>query len=192
MSTIDAAEYRRRMKERAHPFIGHEGVGSRISAEKKHNILILKESRFSQLVVVFGLLLFGPGLTAVMIAKRHDAEFVKTPWPILLFIALFSAIGWIAGTKYLFRMAAGRRIEVDANQGIVSLYAGGRRVERQVARVEIAGFDIVRTWYHADSNWVENFTLRVKCRDADTIELCTSDSRSDIGSMKALIEEMIP
>jgi len=176
MSAIDADEYRRRMKERAHPFIGHEGVGSRISAEKKNNILILKESRFSQLVVIFGLLLFGPGLTVMMIAKRHHAEFLRMPWPILFVIAFFCLIGWIYGTKYLFRMAAGRRIEVDANQGIVSLYAGGRRVERQVARVEIAGFDIVRTWYHADSNWVENFTLRVKCRDADTIELCTSDT----------------
>ena len=192
MSAIDADEYRRRMKERAHPFIGHEGVGSRISSEKKNNILILKESRFSQLVVVLGLLLFGPGLTAVMIAKRHDAEFLKTPWPILLVIALFCAIGWIAGAKYLFRMVAGRRIEVDGTHRMVSLYAGGARVERQVARAEIAGFDIVRTWYHADSNWVENFTLRVKCRDADAIELCTSDSRGDIESMKALVEEMIP
>ena len=180
------------MKERAHPFIGHDGVGSRISAEKKNNILILKESRFSQLVVVLGLLLFGPGLTAVMIAKRHDAEFLKTPWALLLVIALFCLIGWIAGAKYLFRMVAGRRIEVDGNQGIVSLYSGGRRVEKQVARAEIAEFDIVRTWYHADSNWVENFTLRVKCRDADTIELCTSGSRSDIESMKAFVEEMIP
>jgi hypothetical protein len=192
MSSIDAGEYRRRMKERAHPFIGHEGVGSRISAEKKNNVLILKESRFSQLVVVFGLLLFGPGLTAVMIAKRHDAEFLKTPWPLLLVIAFFCLIGWIAGAKYLFRMVAGRRIEVDGTHRMVSLYAGGGRVERQVARAEIIGFDIVRTWYQADSDWVENFTLRVKCRDADTIELCTSDSRGDIESMKALIEEMIP
>jgi hypothetical protein len=192
MNAIDAAEYRRRMKERAHPFIGHEGVGSRISAEKKNNILILKESRFSQLVVVFGLLLFGPGLTAVMIAKRHDPEFLKTPWPILLVIAIFCLIGWIAGAKYLFRMVAGRRIEVDGTHRMVSLYAGGARVERQVARAEITGFDIVRTWYQADFDWVENFTLRVKCRDADTIELCTSDSRGDIESMKALAEQMIP
>ena len=192
MSAIDAAEYRRRMKERAHPFIGHEGVGSRISAEKKSNVLILKESLFSQVVVVICLLLFGPGLTAVMIAKRHDAEFLKTPWPLLLVIALFCLIGWIAGAKHLFRMVAGRRIEVDGTHRMVSLYAVGARVERQVARAEIAGFDIVRTWYQADSDWVENFTLRVKCRDADTIELCTSDSRGDIESMKALVEEMIP
>jgi hypothetical protein len=192
MSAIDAAEYRRRMKERAHPFIGHEGVGSRISAEKKSNVLILKESLFSQVVVVICLLLFGPGLTAVMIAKRHDAEFLKTPWPLLLVIALFCLIGWIAGAKHLFRMVAGRRIEVDGTHRMVSLYAVGARVERQVARAEIAGFDIVRTWYQADSDWVENFTLRVKCRDADTIELCTSDSRGDIESMKALVEKMIP
>jgi len=192
MSAIDAAEYRRRMKERAHPFIGHEGVGSRISAEKKSNVLILKESLFSQVVVVICLLLFGPGLTAVMIAKRHDAEFLKTPWPLLLVIALFCLIGWIAGAKHLFRMVAGRRIEVDGTHRMVSLYAVGARVERQVARAEIAGFDIVRTWYQADSDWVENFTLRVKCQDADTIELCTSDSRGDIESMKALVEEMIP
>ena len=192
MSAIDAAEYRRRMKERAHPFIGHEGVGSRISAEKKSNVLILKESLFSQVVVVICLLLFGPGLTAVMIAKRHDAEFLKTPWPLLLVIALFCLIGWIAGAKHLFRMVAGRRIEVDGTHRMVSLYAVGARVERQVARAEIAGFDIVRTWYQADSDWVENFTLRVKCRDADTIELCTSDSRGDIESMKALVEEIIP
>jgi hypothetical protein len=192
MSSIDADEYRRRMKERAHPFIGHEGVGSRISADKKNNMLILKESRFSQLVVLLGLLLFGPGVTVMMIAKRHDAEFLKTPWPILLVITFFCLIGWIAGVKYLFRMVAGRRIEVDGTHRMVSLYAGGARVERQVARAEIAAFDIARTWYHADSNWVENFTLRVKCRDADTIELCTSDSRGDIESMKALVEEMIP
>jgi hypothetical protein len=86
----------RRMNERAYPFIGHEGVGSRISVEKKNDRLILKESPFSQLIVVFGLLLFGPGLTVLMIAKRRDAEFLRTPWPILLTLALFSLIGWIA------------------------------------------------------------------------------------------------
>ena len=30
-SPISAEEYRQRTRERAHPFIGHEGVGSRIS-----------------------------------------------------------------------------------------------------------------------------------------------------------------
>jgi hypothetical protein len=192
MNIIDADEYRRRMNERAHPFIGHEGVGSRISAEKKNDRLILKESPFSQLIVVFGLLLFGPGLTALMIAKRHDADFLKTPWPILVILAFFSLIGWVAGAKYFLRMVTGRRIEVGGNQRIVSVYAGGRRPDRQVSRADIDGFDIISTWYHADSNWVENFTLRLKCRDGSTIELCTSDSKNNIESVKSLIEETIP
>jgi hypothetical protein len=192
MNVIDADEYRRRMNERAHPFIGHEGVGSRISVEKKNDRLILKESPFSQLIVVFGLLLFGPGLTVLMIAKRRDAEFLRTPWPILLILALFSLIGWIAGAKYFLRMVAGRRIEVSGNQRIVSVYARGRRPESQVSRADIDRFDIISTWYHADSNWVENFTLRLKCRDGSTIELCTSDSKSNTESVKSVIEETIP
>jgi hypothetical protein len=192
MNVSDANEYRRRMNERAHPFIGHEGVGSRISAKKKDDRLVLKESRFSQLMVLFGLLLFGPGLTALMITKRHDGEFLRTPWPLLVILALFSLIGWIVGAKYFFRMVAGRRIEVIGKQRIVSVYAKGRRPVRQVSRADIDGFDIISTWYHADSNWVENFTLRLKCRDGGTIELCTSDSKNNIESVKSLIEETIP
>jgi hypothetical protein len=119
--------------------------------------LILKESPFSQLIVVFGLLPFGPGLTALMVAKRHDAEFLRTPLPFLVVLALFSLIGWIAGAKYFLRMVTGRRIEVSGNQRIVSMYPGGRRPERQISREDIDRFDVISTWSHADSNWVENF-----------------------------------
>jgi hypothetical protein len=61
MNSLDAEAYRRRMNERVHPFIGHEGVGSKIAFQNKTDRLILKESPFRQVVLILSLLLFGPG-----------------------------------------------------------------------------------------------------------------------------------
>ena len=192
IAQTNADEYRQRMRDRARPFLGHEGVGSRISVnQKKPYGLVLKESFFGQIMVLAGLLLFGPGLTAVMIMKRGDAEFLKTPKPILVILAFFSLIAWISATKYFFRLVAGRRIEVSGYEKTVSLYTGGRRPQRQVSRTDIVGFDIISTWYHADSDWIENYTLRLKCREDETLDLCTSDSKNNIESVKSLIERTI-
>jgi hypothetical protein len=189
--SVEVEENRRKMNERAHPFIGHEGVGSKISVGKKTDRLILKESGLGQLIVIVSLLLFGPGLTASMIIKRHDPQFLKTPWPILAILVFFSCIGWVFGAKYLFRMVAGRRIEVRIDKGTVSMYAAGRRPQRELSREDVAGFDIFSTWYPTDSDSVENFTLRLKCRDGGTVELCTSDSKKNIEFVKSAIENTI-
>jgi len=191
MKITDVDEYRRKMNERAQPFIGHEGVGSKIYVKKTDDGLVLKESFLGQLMIVLGLFLFGPLLSAVMIARRNDPEFLTTPRPILAFLGFFSLIGWIFGAKYLFRMVAGRRIEVSRNKRAVYLYAGGRKPEKEVSREEIDGIDIFSTWYDTDSKSVENFTVRLKCRDGGTIDLCTCDSRKDVESVKSLIESTI-
>ncbi len=162
-ASMNVEDSRQKIGNQASPFVGHAGVGSRISVKKTSDGLVLKESVFSQLMTLYGLLLFGPGLTAMVLAKRADDEVLRMPWPFMVVLGFFSLLGWIFATKYFFRLAAGRRIEVGAADGTVSFFTGGRKAQRQVSRREIDGFDILNTGYRSDDEWVPNFTLRLKC-----------------------------
>src|ERR1700687_2042783 len=190
-ASMNVEDSRQRMGNQATPFIGHAGVGSRISVKKTSDALILKESVFSQLMTLYGLLLFGPGLTAMVIAKRADDEVLKMPWPFMVVVGFFSLLGWIFAAKYFVRLAAGRRIEVSAADGTVSFFTAGRKPQRQVSLQEIEGFDILNTGYRSDDEWVANFTLRLKCRDGTLLELCISDSKSNIDSAKSSLESLV-
>jgi hypothetical protein len=149
---IDVEELRRRINERVHPFLGNDGIGSRISVEKisvekkKTDGLVRRGSRRGQLMLLFGLALFSRGLTCVdghqeggrripknILAGRHHAR------PILV-----NSLGYRLQNTWL-RILRGRPIEINNYTRTVALYSGGRRAERLVSCDNVDGFDIVST-----------------------------------------------
>lgn len=177
------------MQNRANPFIGFEGIGSRIIAKNGPHGLTLKEATSSQLIKIFGLLIFGLGLTILFFVERE--KFLKHSWPILFICGIFSSVGWIFGLKFLYQFLIGRRIEISAMDGAILLIRGGNSVDCRIERSSIIELEVVSTWFHSEGSWTENFTLRVSCNGGKVIDLCTSNRRSDVDSIKSTVESLI-
>jgi hypothetical protein len=180
---LSPEELRQRFRTRAKPYVGHEGIGSRINLEQNSRGLIIKESFFSQLFKSFGLLLFGPGLTILSFVERE--KFARHPWPILVVLAFFSLFGWYFGLKFLSQLLGGRRVEIRAADGAILLIPSGNRIETLIERSDQANIEIISTWYRSKGKPTENFTLRVTTSDGKHLDLCTSDKRAEIEKILA-------
>ncbi len=179
MNEQEAEAFLRSAQDQPRSFIGHAGIGSRITLQDKDGVLIVKESLFSQLSVALGLLMFGPGLTRMAFFQKERV--LKNPPFILAVIGFFSLIGWVFGFKYLYRLLAGRRVEIHGADGSVELYAGAGAASRRIERSQVQRVENHKTVYRTDRGLlVDNFTVRLTLADGETVDLFTSDSTTQI------------
>jgi hypothetical protein len=190
MKPEEAEEYLRQMRDRANPFVGHEGIGSGISLQDKDGVLVVKESLFSQLIVVLSLLLFGPGLSCMAFFQKDSLK--RHPTAILLIMAFFSLIGWIFGFKYLYRLLAGRRVEIRLADGSIEFFSGGSEPSRRIERSEVQGIENHKTRYRTENGlMVDNFTLRLTLTGGVVVDLCTSDSLAKIEAVQSSLRSIL-
>lgn len=183
-------EYKQRMKNRPSPYIGFEGIGCRISLKSRTGRLTIKESIASQLFKVVGLLLFGPGLTALAVIEKE--QILKRPWPILAVTAFFSLVGWFFGFRFLLQLLGNRRVEVCFQDGSISLISQGNSPDIRIERSSISRTEIASTWFSSsESGWIENFTLRLVCQNGKVVDLCTSNSKLNIETVKSALDRAI-
>lgn len=166
------------------PFIGHPGFGSRVVLQDKDGVFVVKESLFGQLLVIFGLLLFGPGLT--FMAFVHPDRVSKNPPFILAVVGFFSLIGWIFGFKYLYRLLGGRRVEIRAADGAIELYEFGRTPSRRIERSQVQRIENYKTIYRTNRGAeVDNFSLRLTLTNGERVDLCTSNMSTQIDAIRS-------
>jgi hypothetical protein len=173
-------------ERRPEPFIGYEGIGSRIGVIPEACVFTIKQTVASQVKTLLSMGLLGPGLT--LLAYFQWEKFQKSPGLILGVLILVIAISWFAFLMGLVRLMSNRRVEIRKSDKSILLYHRGRNIYRTIRHDEIVDTNVYQSHFRQNKSITPNYTLIIDEQNGQKIDLVTSDQHETILKIKSLLE----
>jgi uncharacterized membrane protein len=170
------------------PFIGHAGVGSRLTIKPEGRGFSILPSLGSQLWLIFSLLAMILVPAYAYFFDRASIRGGAFGYSILAIMEVFAIPFFL---KFSFQLLGRRRIHVDPVLQKIYLYSSGTTASRAINFASISKTEIRRFVYRSDQSETDNFTVTIVDRDEQTIELCTSDKESEATQIEQRLSQVI-
>lgn len=170
--------------------MGYAGSKNSLVLEPTADGWVLRTDAGTVWILRLGLLLFGPGLTALLVWLWPRAERGEAPWPIVACVALFALLGWwFLGRSWLYA----HRAELSRSTRSLRLYRTRRGAPVATLRssdVVRLGRDVVR-YRPDDGPAVVNQVLQLIGLRDELVALCASPNVQRIDQLERELAEAL-
>lgn len=168
-------------------FLGHAGVGARISTDQNSTGLVLRETMKSQLIIIIPL-----GCLCVLpswiLFSRPDQINSGVFGKSLLLISVVVCIPFFL--KYLVRLLKNQGIVVDRRHQEIRFMVR-RKVVRSLSFSQVRGLEMKVSSYRSDGLEHKNFTLVLTDTQGTSLSLCISENEQNIRRVQKLLAQTL-
>ncbi len=179
-------------KHQNRPFIGCKGqwIGVRI-IELQRQIVFCNTFLYYFLGVLFYAGLLGCVVSLATIVNMQKFDNSRGLYVIWSAAMLFSAIGWLAGGKYLLEwLFAQPKAVLSRHEKKLEMFRGKTLIRTLYGR-EIKSADILETTFNSDGDKIPNYTVMLRLAP-DEIRLLTTDKKMQAEQALEHVRALMP
>jgi hypothetical protein len=172
------------------PFAGDWGTGCSLCIRQRDRVIICHRSLSTYLFLFLGFVVFGPMLVAMYFYDfgNFQAQYHKIPWFLKLVLFFFLGAGEFFLARMLMRFP---RLLIDLNRKRISFCSSWfhQTPDFVLEMAEMSALKGVQRTYYSNNRAYPNYQLTLETRSGHRIQLCISNTQSQVESLARQISE---